>query len=167
MPCYLCGYKNIAGNGLDRQDTCKGYTLGNVEACCSSCNMMKAFYNKDTFVQMMKHISDFKQKYPMEWNTIECTGFRMGGAKTETIQTTKQKQWRARSIYNAVKADCIEEFRDVTLSSTHWTTLEFDRYTQELFDTIKTSVFKDVEVSLKKLVETIRYKRLHQIVLKV
>lgn len=160
-PCYLCGYKNIVGNGLDRQDSCKGYTIDNVLPCCSTCNMMKAFYNKDAFINHMKQISEFKTACPNEWNSIVCTGFQMGGAKSNAPpKEEKAKQWRAVSIYKAVKSDCSEEFKNITMKTTKWTETEFETKTKELFEKIKLSKFEEVESDLKKLVETIRYTRL-------
>jgi len=161
-PCYLCGFKNIVGNGLDRQDTSKGYTIENVLACCSTCNMMKAFYNKDNFIKQMKKISDFKQTYPIEWDTIPCNGFHMGAAKSDEIKETKDKQWRSVSIYKAVKSDCLEEFKKKTLETTKWTEAEFEEKTKELFEKVKVSNLEDVKNDLKKLVEIIRYKRLNR-----
>jgi hypothetical protein len=126
--CYLCGYKNIVGNGLDRQDHSKSYNIDNVLPCCSTCNMMKAFYNKDDFIKQIKKISDFKKEYPAEWNNIPCKGFQMGAAKTEEIKETKDKQWRAVSIYKAVKSDCLEEFKIKTIKTTKWSETEFEDY---------------------------------------
>jgi hypothetical protein len=159
-PCYLCGFKNIVGNGLDREDNSKGYSIDNVLPCCSSCNMMKAFYTKDDYINQMKKIYDFKKEYPIEWDSISCNGFQMGSAKTETIKEEKEKQWRAVSIYKAVKSDCIEEFKTKTLETTKWTESEFEKKTKELFDKIKSSKFEEVKNDLKKIVENIRYERL-------
>ena len=159
-PCYLCGYKNIVGNGLDRQDNTKGYIIDNVLPCCSTCNMMKAFYNIDDFIKQMKKISEYKTEYPIEWNSISCNGFQMGSAKTETIKEDKNKQWRAVSIYKAIKSDCLEEFKKKTIETTKWSEEEFQEKTKELFEKVKKSKFEEVESDLKKLVETIRYKRL-------
>jgi hypothetical protein len=80
-PCYLCGFKNSSGNGLDREDNEKGYIYNNVLSCCSTCNMMKAFYNKDNFIKQMKKITDYKKDYPIEWDSIPCNGFHMGASK--------------------------------------------------------------------------------------
>lgn len=156
-PCYLCGYKNIVGNGLDRKDNSTGYTINNVMPCCSSCNMMKAFYTKDDFINQMKKISEIKIEYPIEWDSIVCTGFQMGGAKSETVKEDKIKQWRAVSIYKAVKSDCLEEFKNITLKTTKWSNETFEEKTKELFEKVKVSKFEDVESDLRKLVETIRY----------
>jgi hypothetical protein len=83
QPCYLCGYKCAAGNGLDREDnTIREYTYENVKACCSSCNMMKAYFTKEEFLNKIISISDCN--YPVEWLQIERRGFHMGGAKSRT-----------------------------------------------------------------------------------
>jgi hypothetical protein len=159
-PCYLCGFKNKVGNGLDRQDNSKGYSIDNVLPCCSSCNMMKAFYTKDDFIKQMKKIHEFKKDYPIEWNSIPYNRFQMGAAKTENIKEEKEKQWRAVSIYKAVKSDCLEEFKNKTLETTKWSESDFENKTKELFEKIKQNKFELVESDLKKLVENIRYNRL-------
>lgn len=161
-PCYLCGFKNIVGNGLDRQDTSKGYTIENVLPCCSTCNMMKAFYNKDDFIKQMKKISDFKQTYPIEWDAISCNGFHMGAAKSDEVKEATEKQWRAVTIYKAVKSECSQEFKKKTLETTKWSEEEYNNYTKELFEKVKVSKIEDVKNDLKKLVEIIRYKRLNR-----
>ena len=159
-PCYLCGFKNKVGNGLDRQDTSKVYTIENVLACCSTCNMMKAFYNKDDFIKQMKKISDFKESYPVEWDSIPCNGFHMGAAKSDEVKETKEKQWRAVSIYKAVKSECLEEFKKKTLETTKWSEEEYKNSTKELFDKVKVSKLEDLKNDFKKLVADIHYLRL-------
>jgi hypothetical protein len=158
----LCGFKNIVGNGLDRQDISKGYTIENVLPCCSTCNMMKAFYNKDNFIKQMKKISDFKVSYPSEWDTIPCNGFHMGAAKSNELKETKEKQWRAVTIYKGVQSECLEEFKKKTLETTKWSEEEYNSNTKELFEKVKHFKLEEVKNDLKKLVETIRYKRLNR-----
>ena len=116
--------------------------------------------NKDDFIKQMKIISDYKESYPIEWDTIPCNGFHMGAAKSDEIKENKEKQWRAISIYKAVKSDCLEEFKKKTIQTTKWSENEFEEKTKELFEKVKVSIFEEVENNLKKLVETIRYKRL-------
>lgn len=44
--CSYCGFSlPIYGSGLDRVDNSKGYVLGNLVPCCSSCNLTR----RDTF----------------------------------------------------------------------------------------------------------------------
>jgi hypothetical protein len=158
----LCGFKNIVGNGLDREDTSKGYSIDNVLPCCSTCNMMKAFYNKDDFIKQMKKISDFKVSYPSKWDTIPCNGFHMGAAKSNELKETKEKQWRAVTIYKGVQSECLEEFKKKTLETTKWSEEEYNSNTKELFEKVKHFKLEEVKNDLKKLVETIRYKRLNR-----
>jgi hypothetical protein len=41
-PCYLCGYQDNKGIGLDRvENTKREYTLENVKPCCGTCNSLK------------------------------------------------------------------------------------------------------------------------------
>ena len=158
-PCYLCGFKNIVGNGLDRQDSSIGYTYENVLPCCSTCNMMKAFYNKDDFIKQVKKIANFKELYPGEWDSIPCIGFQMGAAKSDIVKEEKVKQWRAVSIYKAIKSDCLEDFKKRALEDTKWSEEIYQEKTKELFQKVKESSYENVENELKKLVETIRYFR--------
>jgi len=156
-PCYLCGFKNGVGNGLDRQDNSIGYTYGNVLPCCSTCNMMKSFYIKDDFIAQMLKI---KLEYPTEWDTIPCSGFQMGASKTDNIVQSKDKQWRAVSIFKAVKSDTLDDFKKMTLASTGWSDNIYSEQTAELFKRVSESSFDVIEGDLKRLVETIRYYRL-------
>lgn len=49
-PCYYCGDK-IATIRLDRIDSTKGYTMGNLVSCCKKCNYAKRGLNQEEFVQ--------------------------------------------------------------------------------------------------------------------
>jgi len=156
-PCYLCGFKNSVGNGLDRQDNNIGYTYDNVLPCCSTCNMMKSFYNKDEFIAQMLKI---KSEYSSEWDLIPCVGFQMGASKSDTISPSKDKQWRAVSIFKAVKSDTIDDFKHTTLISTGWSDEIYSEKTADLFKRVHESSFDAVENELKRLVEMVRYHRL-------
>lgn len=57
-PCYYCGYqKDNEVNGIDRRDNAKGYEDGNCVPCCTPCNMMKAYYHPDFFLEKCKIIA--------------------------------------------------------------------------------------------------------------
>jgi len=116
--------------------------------------MMKALFTKDEFLQKIKEISAFRTEYPVEWSTIPRHGFQMGGAKTEGLAAPeKEKQWRAKTIYKAIQsgttADFIEYVKQAGLEE-KWKLVETDA---------SEKTFEDMEVSLKKLVAEIRYKR--------
>ena len=162
-PCYLCGFKCHAGNGLDRIDNTKReYTSENVLPCCSTCNMMKAFFTREEFQNKMKEISE-KCKIPESWIEIPRHGFHMGGAKTEKETETeeKDKQWRAKTIYKGILSDTLEPFIKKTIESTGWTRAIFLEETNTIFEKTKKSTFNEVELDLKKLVQRINGVRNH------
>ena len=53
--CEYCG-DSIETISLDRIDSSKGYTLGNVVPCCSVCNFMKLDHTKEFWVNHMKKV---------------------------------------------------------------------------------------------------------------
>jgi hypothetical protein len=160
-PCYLCGFKCHAGNGLDRIDNLKReYSYENVLSCCSTCNMMKAFFTRDEFQNKMKEISE-KCSVPASWIEIPRRGFHMGRAKTEKEIDEKDKQWRAKTIYKGVVSDTLGPFIKKTMESTGWTKEMFLEETNTVFEKIKISTFNDVEPDLKKLVQRINAVRNH------
>lgn len=161
-PCYLCGLRNRHGNGLDRIDnTRREYSIENVLPCCSTCNMMKAHFEKEEFLRGVQKISEYRQAIPEEWKTVPRQGFHMGGARTEKEQgPEKEKQWRAKTIYKAVKAGTTSDFQTKVLEQTKWSVEEFQKQTEVLFQRIQTASFKETEDDLKSLVTKIRYIRL-------
>lgn len=54
-----CAYCNdyIEGIGLDRKDNSLGYTIDNVVACCTTCNMMKHKLSQEEFLNKCKQIA--------------------------------------------------------------------------------------------------------------
>ncbi len=56
-PCTYCGSK-ILTIGLDRIDNTKGYEIGNVAPCCTSCNMWKRTLTVEDFVAKCRIICD-------------------------------------------------------------------------------------------------------------
>lgn len=159
-PCYLCGLRNRHGNGLDRIDNTKReYTVEGVLPCCSTCNMMKAHFDKDEFLEGVRKISQHCIP-PETWKLIPKRGFQMGSAKTERVAESKEKQWRAKTIYKAVKAGVLQDFQTKIMEQTNWRDHEYKTHTEPLFQRILFSSFEDVEADLKALVTKIRYVRL-------
>lgn len=57
-PCYLCGYSNTEGIGIDRMDnSIREYTYENCRPCCKPCNIMKATVSYQEFLDKCKEIS--------------------------------------------------------------------------------------------------------------
>jgi 5-methylcytosine-specific restriction endonuclease McrA len=152
-PCYLCGLNCRAGNGLDRVDnTRREYSYENVQPCCSTCNMMKALFTKEEFLQKIHEVSAFR-KVPEEWFSIPRCGFQMGGAKTEVVAVTKEHQWRAKTIYKAIVSGTTTEF------ATKVKEAGLEEKWKGIKEDTKNKKFEDMEAPLKALVTEIRYKR--------
>jgi hypothetical protein len=67
QPCYYCGLppsnnkitKNCAGflySGIDRIDSARGYTSGNVVAACAQCNKAKRDLGYDEFLSWVRRV---------------------------------------------------------------------------------------------------------------
>lgn len=73
LPCYLCGYSDPKGIGLDRVDNTKReYTLDNIKPCCSNCNCMKNDFSLETILEKAALISE-KWKDLSSFKTIPRT----------------------------------------------------------------------------------------------
>lgn len=55
--CFYCGEK-LVRVGLDRIDNNKGYTLENVNPCCSICNYMRRTQTQEEFIAKCIQISE-------------------------------------------------------------------------------------------------------------
>jgi len=68
--CYYCGRppsnikqqntRKFAYSGIDRLDSCGGYTIGNVVPCCWECNRAKGGFSKDGFLQWIKSVYNYR-----------------------------------------------------------------------------------------------------------
>lgn len=58
--CHYCGEIQERGfNGVDRENSAKGYMLENCVSCCKMCNYMKNTLHKDVFMKRVEHILTF------------------------------------------------------------------------------------------------------------
>jgi hypothetical protein len=56
-PCKYCN-SAIESRGLDRIDNAKGYTIDNINSCCSTCNFMKGKLTEELFINQCKQIAN-------------------------------------------------------------------------------------------------------------
>jgi hypothetical protein len=79
--CTFCGYLDLneTTNGIDRLDSTKNYSKENCVSCCSHCNIMKACYDPDTFIERCRKIGECSLKFP-------------DIPKYDNIKTTKTKK---------------------------------------------------------------------------
>ncbi len=109
QPCYLCGYKQIEGIGLDRFDnSIREYNLQNCKPCCGSCNTMKHDMKYDDFLHHMKQIAN-KWEDTSELDRIPM--FDNPFKKNTTCNKSNNKQkWTAKGLYYAILSNTDNEF---------------------------------------------------------
>ena len=147
-PCYLCGYQDSHGIGIDRVDnTIRKYSLENCRPCCGSCNTMKAELSLDALLKQCKKISDTHvtlvefDKIPESKNPL----------KHSSIPQEERKHWKAKGLYYSILSDSAEPF--IETYKEVFTKEEFDTLCKEI-KTYATdaaiSHLKDVLAKLRK-----------------
>ncbi len=107
--CYLCGYKQRQGIGIDRFDnTIREYTLNNCKPCCASCNNAKFNYEYTTFIGHCAAIAKkWKDTSEFDHIPIPVNPYKHN---TPIDKNLIIKQWRASSLYKAIMSENIIEY---------------------------------------------------------
>ncbi|NDB82209.1 MAG: hypothetical protein EB127_05625 [Alphaproteobacteria bacterium] len=149
-PCYLCGYQDAHGIGLDRQDnTIRKYTLENCRPCCGSCNSMKGEIPLQEFLEQCKLVASSQLEFkeiPEQKNPL-----KEAEDKGHLMNAEDRTHWKSKGLYYAILSDTAlafqQSYNDV------FTLTEFN----ELCLTVKASTketalsqLKDVLGKLKK-----------------
>jgi len=143
--CYLCGYQDAHGIGLDRVDnTIRKYTLENCRPCCGSCNSMKGEIPLQDFLDQCNLILE---KWPtsIQFNEVPVSRNPLKEAedKGHLMNAEDRIHWKSKGLYYAILSDTTgvfqESYKDVLKDN------EF----QELCKTIKEST-KDAALYLLK-----------------
>ena len=140
--CYLCGYKNIKGIGLDRVDnTIREYTIENVKPCCGSCNIMKSELVLSIFLEKANKIA-------IKWKDISLFKLiprnkiidepKNTILKIKTLQN--RKNWKSTGVYNSILNKSDEFYES-----------QKDIFTEEEFSKLKN------DISNKNKEESIEY----------
>jgi len=112
-PCYLCGYKQVEGLGLDRVDNnIREYNITNCKSCCGGCNTMKHDMNYDDFIIHMKKISD---KWPdttiLESIPTFDNPFKKNISDPNIVLKKKERvRWTSNGLYYAMLSNVEQEF---------------------------------------------------------
>jgi hypothetical protein len=147
-PCYLCGYQDTHGIGIDRVDNnIRKYIFENSRACCGSCNTMKNEMSLQDLLEQCKAISE-------TWSSIELDiPVSKNPLKKSEVKSEDRKHWKSDGIYYAILSDTAESFLETNK----------DIYSREEFDDlcvlIKSST-KDLAISvLKKLIVKLKQRK--------
>jgi hypothetical protein len=125
--CYYCGappdYEYhpsngvFVGNGIDRIDNTKGYTMDNVVPCCPICNAMKNALTLDEFLSQSVRIAQNIAKNNYPYSGVRATVAKQliqkrgaAGAKQKERRPVKKKQLSLFCQPNSdVKGETIEQ----------------------------------------------------------
>lgn len=109
LPCYLCGYSDPAGIGLDRVDNTKReYTRDNIKPCCSNCNMIKGELSLDALLEKAKLISE-KWSDTTIFEVIPRTKNIMKKSLVNNDESVKKRRGRPAKLGNQIEEEQEQE----------------------------------------------------------
>jgi len=102
--CYLCGYRDAKGIGIDRVDNAKReYSLDNVKPCCGGCNDIKGDISLESINTKAKEISDvWSETIIFDSIPRSKNPMREGPRKNEIVEAEdepERKVWKSLSVY--------------------------------------------------------------------
>jgi hypothetical protein len=142
QPCYLCGYSQVVGIGLDRFDnTIREYNIENCKPCCGSCNFMK---NEMNYTDFMDHLN----KIAIKWNNTsefeKIPSIDNPYKRNSNVENKKERtHWKRNGLYQAILANKCDEF--ITKYNNYLETNEFESICKEVYDK------NDKDIALNKL----------------
>ena len=109
--CYLCGYQDAHGIGLDRVDnTIRKYTLENCRPCCGSCNSMKGEITLNEFLDHCSIVAssslEFKE-IPQQKNPL-----KEAEDKGHLMNPDDRTHWKSKGLYYAILSNTAEPFQE-------------------------------------------------------
>lgn len=154
--CYLCGYQDMHGIGIDRLDnTIRKYNIENSRACCGSCNNMKNELSLQDLLEQCKVISDVWTSLDLLENIpISENPLKIAEDKGHIIKEKDRKHWKADGLYYAIISNNGDTFLE--LHSEVYSIKEFE----ELCSLVK-SATKDAAIDiLKKLIVKLKKRKI-------
>lgn len=105
--CYMCGYSQRQGIGIDRFDnTIRSYDMENCRPCCGTCNLSKSdFKYTDIIIKCAQVSEKWKDTSALEGILVPSNPF-----KSKIVKPVNEIQWRAITIYNAIKSNNQHEY---------------------------------------------------------
>lgn len=110
QPCYLCGYKQMNGIGLDRVDnSVRGYTFANLRPCCGSCNLMKGETELMELIEHCKRVAATWKEVPGAIQKVEQVKLE---SKTLQVKPENRKVWKSLGLYYTILNNKEDEFAE-------------------------------------------------------
>lgn len=111
--CYLCGYQDAHGIGLDRVDnTIRKYTLENCRPCCGSCNSMKNDIPLQEFLDQCKLVSDAWPSMNFNIVPVSKNPLKEAEDKGHLMNAEDRTHWKAKGLYYAILSDTAVAFEE-------------------------------------------------------
>jgi hypothetical protein len=149
-PCYLCGYQDAHGIGLDRVDnSIRKYTFDNCRPCCGSCNNMK---NELSFDRVIEHARKVSETWPTNpFNTIPVSRNPLKDAedKGHYVHIPDRKHWKADGLYYAILSNNAGDFLEANKNIL--TEREFEELCEDIVQSEKETAIKALKKLLVKL----------------
>ena len=122
QPCYLCGYQDAKGIGIDRvNNTEREYNFDNLKPCCGTCNDIKNEYSLETIKNKATEISNLWNE-TIIFDSVPKTKNPMREAKRkneiiDADEEPERKHWKSLSVYYDILGDSDKfiEFQDKNL----------------------------------------------------
>jgi hypothetical protein len=113
-PCYLCGYQDAHGIGLDRMDnTIRKYTIENCRPCCGSCNSMKNDTPLEEFLSQCKTISrTWPQTNIFNIVPLSKNPLKEAEVKGHLMNSEDRVHWKSKGLYYAILSDTANAFQE-------------------------------------------------------
>lgn len=145
-PCYLCGYQDAKGIGLDRVDnTIREYTKDNIKPCCGTCNNVKGYFT-------LEQIKEKAIKIANKWtDTILFESIPRGVNPMKNGKTAFKKErivWKPLGVYYDILGN---ENRFYEQHSTSLTDEDYEQLYSIVFSQEKEEALKYIKEILDSL----------------
>lgn len=153
QPCYLCGFRDAKGIGIDRVDNTKReYSLDNIKACCGTCNSVKNDFPLETIKQKANIVAN-KWKDTSIFISVPRTKnpMRECSRKNEIIEPEERKIWKAEGVYY----DIISDTNDFVCSQVDLEEAEYN----ELLEVIQTKTREEIIPHIRALLAKLNKRR--------
>lgn len=152
-PCYLCGYQQIEGIGLDRIDNEERfYNLDNCKPCCGSCNSMKHDLPYDEFMETCTRVAT-------NWPSDKMASLRAippygNPLKAIPYESKPRTYWKIKTLYFATIAGKEDDFLE-----THREILEEEEFREHVTAILLYPTFEAAEPYIRRFLNTMTQRR--------